>query len=122
MKRYFLTAGIALLGLSRWVGFAAAQDAPPAPPVAQPGTAPATGAPARPAPRVQARTTPAPPAPLPGVLTVMVFPFESAATPPPQSTVHFRGLAAAVAEAVRSGLEKSRIYSTAMFSPDFGPH
>jgi len=52
------------------------------------------------------------------VLTVMVFPFESAATPPPQSTVDFRGLAAAVAEAVRNGLEKSRVYSTAMFSPD----
>src|SRR5258705_428266 len=107
MKRYLLTAGIALLGLCQVAGTARAQDAPPAPPGAQPGTAPATGTPGAPgAPRPGANT-PAPPAPLPGVLTVMVFPFENAATPPPQSTVDFRALAAAVAEAVRNGLEKS---------------
>jgi len=52
------------------------------------------------------------------VLTVMVFPFESAVKPKLESTVDFRGMAMAVGEAVRSGLEKSGVYSTAMFSPD----
>jgi hypothetical protein len=120
MKRCLLVAGLAALGLCRPMPPAQAQDQAPAPPIAQPGAAqpgaaPTTTAPGTPGAGVAAL---APPVPLPGVRTVMVFPFESAATPPMGSMVDLRALGASVAEGVRKGLEASRIFSTVMYSPD----
>jgi len=55
---------------------------------------------------------PAKPVPLPGVLTVMVFPFDNAT---PNGGI---ALGQALADAVGRGMDASRVYSTAKFSPD----
>jgi hypothetical protein len=48
----------------------------------------------------------------------MVFPFDIAAMASPESTVNLPQLGRAVAEAVRAGMERSRVYSSVMFDPD----
>jgi hypothetical protein len=97
-------AGAALLGACLVVPAARAENAPPAPPgtaAAPPGTAPGTTA---------GTAAAAPPVPLPGVLTVMVFPFDNvpgAGGP---------ALGQALADTVQQGMDRSKVYSTAKFS------
>jgi hypothetical protein len=112
MKRCVWIAGAALLGVWTAAPVARAQNQPPAPPAA--AGAPAVVPPVQAAP---GRTStgalaPAPPVALPGVTTVMVFPFEN------NSPSGGRALGEAIADAVRRGMEASRIYSTTSFSPD----
>src|SRR5439155_15589251 len=76
-----------------------ARPGPSSPASSAPGTTRGTAAPAK-------------PVPLPGVKTVMVFPFEN------NTTSGGRALGEALADAVQRGMEASKVYGTVKFSPD----
>jgi hypothetical protein len=112
-------AGAVLLGACLTAPAARAQNQAPPPPPRAPGAAP--GGAVVPAPGGAAGTgtattrgaaQPTQPVPLPGIKTVMVFPFEN------NTTTGGRALGEALADAVQSGMEASRIYGTVKYSGD----
>jgi hypothetical protein len=109
MKKSLLMAGAIVLGVGLAAGGARAQ-APPAPPVRTP--APAVPPPTAPGTTRPGAAAPAPPIIIPGVRTVMVFPFEN------NTSAGGRPLGEAIAEAVRRGLEASRAYTAVRFDPN----
>lgn len=112
MKSRWVTS-VVFLGACLVVSAARAETAPPAPPGAAP---PGAGRGVLPSTAASGTTTgvaaPAPPLPLPGVMTVMAFPFDNA--------TKYGGLALgqALASAVERGMDASKVYSTVPFSAE----
>src|SRR4051794_14565919 len=99
-------AGVLLLGACLTAPAVHAQGQPPAAP-GTPG-APAPGGTAPGTTRAGA-AAPATPVPLPGIRTVMVFPFEN------NTPSGGRALGDALADAVQRGMEASKVYGTAKY-------
>lgn len=115
MQQSRWVAGVALLGACLTASAVHAQNQPPpAPPGGPGGAQPGAAAPVGAAPgTTRAGTTaPADPVPLPGIRTVMVYPFEN------NTPSGGRALGEALASAVQRGMEASRVYGTTMYSPD----
>jgi hypothetical protein len=113
MQKWGWMAGALLTVACLTTPGAHAQNQPPP----APGTAgaPGIGAGAAGAPgttHAGATAPPAKPVPLPGVRTVMVFPFEN------NTASGGRALGEALADAVQRGMDASRVYATAKFNPD----
>lgn len=113
MKKSLLLAVAGLTGGCLFAPAARAQNAPPRPPGTVPGAGvPGASAPGAPAPGTTRTgvTPPAPPLALPGVRTVMVFPFEN------NTPSGGRALGEALADAIQRGLDASRVYSTVKYN------